>query len=35
MMEVDPEAAIRAFGKAMETAKIQRRDDKAASDEAA
>src|SRR5438128_2609606 len=35
MVNADPEAAIRAFGKAMETAKIQRRDDQSASDEAA
>ncbi len=35
MMEADPEAAIRAFGKAMTAVKIQRRDDPVASDEAA
>jgi hypothetical protein len=34
MMEADPEAAIRAFGKAMEFARVQRRDE-IASDEAA
>jgi len=35
MIEADPECAIRAFGKAMEGAKIQKRSDQSGSDEAA
>jgi hypothetical protein len=34
-VEADPEAAIRAFGKAMEDIKIERRTDQVGSDEAA
>jgi hypothetical protein len=35
MVEADPEAAIRAFGKAMENAQIQRRNDGPSSEVAA
>jgi len=35
MMEANPEAAIRAFGRAMENAQVQRRTDQSGSDEAA
>jgi hypothetical protein len=35
MVEADPEAAIRAFGKAMENVHIEKRKDQAGSHEAA